>query len=338
MPDRSWAGTPPGEPWRLVHDAIVDHPDVPVAVGCSGGPDSSALAMVARDVCRSLGRPMTILHVHHGLQDQADQWSDVVHRLAELLDVPLSARRIQVDLSLGQGVEGAARQARYKALDDMMRSSGCGLLLLGHHRQDQAETVLFRLIRGAGVQGLRAMEHRSVRDGMLILRPWLELDRDHLLEIVELFSAAHDWQPVDDPTNLDPSYARGALRSKLIPELARHWPQWALNLSRHARQAAQASEILNEVAAEMLASLEPSDDGASFSLRAWRELSPARQNLVLRHWLSRQGCQMPSEGKLAELVRQLQTVHALGHDRSLTWRHAGLVVRCERGRVICRTS
>lgn len=338
MPDPSRAGTPPGDAWRLVHDAIVAHPDIPVAVGCSGGPDSSAMAMVARDVCRFLGRSMTILHVHHGLQDQADQWSDVVHRLADLLDVPLSAQRIQIDLTLGQGVEGAARQARYKALHDMMRTSGCGVLMLGHHRQDQAETVLFRLIRGAGVQGLRAMEHQSVRDGMLILRPWLELDRECVLEIVERFSAVHDWHPVDDPTNLDPSYARGALRSKLIPELARHWPQWSLNLSRHARQAAQASEILNEVAAEMLASLEPSEDGASFSLRAWRELSPARQSLVLRHWLARHGCQMPSEGKLAELVRQLQTVHALGHDRSLTWRHAGLVVRCERGRVICRTS
>ncbi len=326
----------PGQAWKLVSNAIGEFPQASVAVGCSGGPDSAALAIVARDVCLAMGRRLSLLHVHHGLQADADAWARSVRELGRLLDVPVSEQRISVDLSLGDGVEGAARRARYSALTHMMQTTESDVLLLAHHRQDQAETVLFRLFRGAGVHGLQAMQSQSERNGMLILRPWLELDRHDVLAIVDSFSAQHAWTPVQDPTNTDLAYARGVLRSKLIPEIAQHWPQWASSLSRHARQAAEAGALLDEVADEWLSALDPGATDASFSLKPWRDLPPTRQHHVLRRWLAKQGCRMPSEARLAELVRQLQTVHAMGHDRDLTWEHDGRIVSCERGRVICR--
>lgn len=325
-----------GQAWTLVSNAIAVFPQASVAVGCSGGPDSAALAIVARDICQSMGRRLSLLHVHHGLQADADAWAQSVRELGRLLDVPVMEQRVSVDLRLGDGVEGAARQARYTALAHMMQTTGSDVLLLAHHRQDQAETVLFRLFRGAGVHGLQAMQAQSERDGVLILRPWLDLDRPAVLAIVDRFSAQQAWIPVQDPTNTDPTYARGVLRSKLIPEIAQHWPQWASSLSRHARQAAEAGALLDEVADEWLSALDPGTGDESFSLKRWRDLPAARQQLVLRRWLAKQGCRMPSEARLAELVRQLQTVHALGHDRALTWEHDGRIVYCERGRVTCR--
>lgn len=324
-----------GQAWKLVSNAIAEFPQASVAVGCSGGPDSTALAIVARDACRAMGRRLSLLHVHHGLQGDADAWVGSVRELGRLLDVPVSEQRVSVDLSLGDGVEGAARHARYTALAHMMQTTESDILLLAHHRQDQAETVLFRLFRGAGVHGLQAMQAQTERDGMVILRPWLDVDRQDILAVVNSFSAKHAWIPVQDPTNTDPSYARGVLRSRLIPEIAQHWPQWASSLSRHARQAAEACALLNEVADEWLFELDTDEAGASFSLKKWRSLGSARQVLVIRRWLEKQGCRMPSEARLAELVRQLQTVHAMGHDRALAWEHDGRLVRCMQGRVCC---
>ena len=336
VPDSTGLRQSPGQAWRLVSNAISSFPDSPVAVGCSGGPDSAALATVAWDVCQAMGRPLTLLHVHHGLHPDADAWSQSVVKLAQMLDLPFAQQRVTVDRTLGHGTEGAARQSRYAALGDMMRATESGVLLLAHHRQDQAETVLFRLLRGAGVQGLQAMQPQTGRDGFMILRPWLELDRAEILEIIEDFSVKHGWLPVNDPSNTDPAYARGVLRTKLIPAIAQYWPQWASNLSRHARQAAETTEILNEVADQWLAELDLDPDGLSFSLKKWRLLSPPKQTLVVRRWLDKRGCRMPSEGRLAELLRQLQTVHAMGHDRALAWEHDGRVVRCEQGRVLCK--
>ena len=335
MPDTVQSALPPGQAWIRVSDAISIFPDTPIAVGCSGGPDSAALAVVARDVCQAQGRELTLLHVHHGLQADADAWSHSVQTLARRLDVPLTEQRVTVDLTLGHGVEGAARQARYAALNDMMRATGSGVLLLAHHRQDQAETVLFRLIRGAGVQGLQAMRAQSVREGIVILRPWLDLDRQDMLEIIGEFSQKHDWSPVSDPSNLDPSFARGVLRTKLIPEIAQHWPQWASNLARHARQASDMTELLSEWADQCLTELDLDSTEESFCLKKWRLLSPPKQGLVIRRWLEKKGCRMPSEARLLELMRQLQTVHAMGHDRALAWEHDGRVVRCQQGRVLC---
>lgn len=303
--------------------------DARVAVAVSGGADSAMLAVAAA----SLGRPLVLLHVHHGLQAPADQWQAQVEALGARLAVPVRSARVQVADDSGKGIEAAARQARYDALAALARAESVGHVLLAHHRNDQAETVLLRLLRGAGLQGMGAMRPRRERDGIVYLRPWLEIDRARILEAAAAFHARTGWQPVQDPTNADPAYTRAAVRTQLAPVLDARWPGWQAIVARHARHMDEAARILAEVARTDFAGLEPADDGRSFGLAAWRALSPPRQAQVLRFWLDRQGLRAPADARLAELMRQLRGLHQLGHDRDLRVAHDGHVIRCHRARV-----
>lgn len=303
------------------------------AVAVSGGADSAMLALHAAAVARELGAGVVLLHVHHGLQAAADGWRDRVEDLAGLLAAPLRQARVEVDPAGGKGIEAAARDARYAALARLAHEEGIGVVLLAHHRNDQAETVLLRLLRGTGLAGMAAMAPLSRRDGLAYLRPWLEQDRDAILRAAQAFADATGWQPVQDPTNADPRYTRGALRALLAPVLDARWPGWRAIVARHARHMAEAGEILDEVARDDFDALEPDADGVSFSLAAWRQLSPARQVHVLRHWLERNGARMPTEARMNDLLRQLRGLHSLGHDRQLRVEQAGHVIRCHRGRV-----
>ena len=350
MPDLSGSGQP-GSDSSSSGDHVDDHErfsaltlalsqslvvlglDEPVAVACSGGADSAALAMIAAALCRKQSRPLYLFHIHHGLYAQADEWQSRVEQLAVRLGLPVVVSQVQVRTDSGKGIEAAARHARYQALSRMAADHQLNALLLAHHRQDQAETVLLRLLRGAGVQGLTAMHAEVQRGGLRLLRPWLGIDRSELLALVAAFSLRTGWQAVDDPSNTDRQYARGALRRDVLPALDMHWPAWRQTLARHARQAQEAIEIMGEVAAADLKSLDHHEPDGSFSLKLWRLLSPARQALVLRYWFEQQGVAMPGDRKLAELLRQLRQLHQLGHDRDLLWRHDSYVVRCRQGRV-----
>ena len=309
-------------------------PQAPVAVALSGGADSVALALVAAEHCASTPRPLYFFHVHHGLMSQADGWVAHLQKFSQELNIPLHVCHVQVDLAAGLGVEGAARDARYTALAQLCLEHDVAALLLAHHRQDQAETVLLRLLRGTGVSGLAAMRAEAQRGGMRLLRPWLEVERAELLAVAQAYEQRTGWAAVQDPSNTDPKYARGALRSALAPVLNTHWPAWCQTLVRHAKQASEANEVLAEVAALDLAALDVKPEDQSFSLLAWRSLSAARQALVVRYWLQKQGVAMPGERRLADLLRQLRQLHALGHDRELLWQHGSVAVRCKQGRVV----
>ena len=311
-------------------------------IGLSGGADSAMLAACAAALCAAPAHvghwPRLVLyHVHHGLYDEADAWSRQAEGLAAALSLPLRILKVQVHGATGAGIEAAARVARYEALSQAARDDGVSHLLLAHHRDDQAETVLLRLLRGSGPQGLAAMAPVARRDGLTYLRPWLDVARTDILAVASACTQLTGWQPVSDPSNADPRYTRAALRTQLTPVLDARWPGWQRMLARHARLAAASAEILDEVASDDLRGLQPDADGAGFSLQAWRALSPARQAHVLRHWLGRQGAQMPGEARLADLIRQLRQLHALGHDRHLVWESGGHRVRCERGRVRIET-
>lgn len=310
-----------------------------LAVALSGGPDSSALAVCADAWCRQNNQPLLLLHVHHGLQAQADVWQAQVKALADLLDRPLAVQRVQVDLASGLGLEAAARQARYQALCEMARRHEIKVILLAHHQQDQAETVLMRLLRGSGVSGLAGMAPVSERYRIVWLRPWLDVRREQVLEYLGEFSKRTGWLPVDDPSNLDADFARGVIRTTLVPAIEQHWPSWRESLARHAKQAAQADRLLTAYGQLLLKRVgaDGSDSlpkgPASLSLAKWRELSDDEQVLVLRVWFRGAGVHMPTEKRLTELLRQLRQVHALGHDRSLQWQQSDCVVSCIRGQL-----
>ncbi len=304
-----------------------------IGVALSGGADSAMLAVHAAAVARELGIELALLHVHHGLQAAADEWGRQVHALGALLGLPVQEARVQVEQGAGKGIEAAARDARYAALAQLARAQGINHVLLAHHRNDQAETVLLRLLRGTGLVGMAAMSDASARDGITYLRPWLGQDRATILQAAAAVEDACGWRPVQDPTNADPRYTRAAVRELLAPVLDSRWPGWRAIVARHAAHMGEAAQILDEVAREDFARLAPSEDGASFSLKAWRELSPARQAQVLRFWLQQNGARMPTDARLRDLLRQLRELHSLGHDRQLRVEQAGHVVRCHRGRV-----
>jgi tRNA(Ile)-lysidine synthase len=307
-----------------------------LAVAISGGPDSSAMAICASQYCRAQGRPLLLFHIHHGLHRLADQWQTQVQQLADLLGCRLLVRKVQVQRGLGLGLEGAARQARREALIEMAHANQVGALLLAHHQQDQAETVLMRLLRGAGVRGLRAMDASRHDQALQWLRPWLGVPRSKVTGFLERFSLQSGWQPVDDPSNRDSSYARGLLRTKITPVLDEHWPAWSDALARHARQAAWAERLLGQYGEQLMSAIaiEPSQDVPQLSLAQWRLLDEDQQVLVLRAWFDRAGAKMPTEARLNELLRQLRQVHALGHDRSLSWQQSDCTVTCVRARLI----
>lgn len=307
---------------------------VKVAVALSGGADSAMLAVHAALAARRVaGISLHCFHIHHGLQSVADDWRDHVHRLAMGLGVPCHSLRVRVEEQSGKGLEAAAREARYAGFRHLAEASGVSHILLAHHLNDQAETVMLRLLRGAGPEGLRAMAPQTLRDNLIYLRPWLDVDRSLIVAAAHDYAARTGWAAVHDPTNVDDAYTRGAVRRRLVPVLDERWPAWRTTLARHARQARDLSLLLAEVAADDFARLDPGADQTDFSLMAWRALSPQRRVMVLRHWLHMHGLRAPTEARMRELCRQLEGLHALGHDRQMRLRHDGQWIGCVRGRV-----
>ena len=301
-----------------------------LAVALSGGPDSSAMAICAAHYCRRCDIELHLFHIHHGLQAEADLWSQHVQQLGQILDVPVTVERVVVDLRSGQGVEAAARRARHQALNGLALQNNVSGLLFAHHQQDQAETVLLRLLRGSGPSGLSAMQAANFSEGVWRLRPWLGQSRIDILQVLQAFTERTGWKAVDDPSNRDKTLGRGAVREDLVPLLQVRWPAWAQTLARHAEQARQANELLSDYARELIEAVR-AEDGCSLSLLAWRELDASRQALVLRTWLLELGASMPTERRLLDLMRQLRGLHQMGHDRALKWQSGESEVTCTRG-------
>lgn len=316
-----------------VRAAIADMPSgAGIGVALSAGADSAMLALHAAQVAKEQGRALHCFHIHHGLQREADDWLARAHALAGLLKASCHSRKVCVEIS-GAGMEAAARHVRYEALADLAGAAGLSYVLLAHHQDDQAETVLLRLLRGSGPGGLAAMAPGVVRDGIHYLRPWLDQPRRRILRCADQFTAATGWIPAQDPSNADSRYKRGAVRTALAPILDEHWPAWRRNLARHARQAALETCWADQQLGALWAQLDPTPDGTDFSLAAWRALSPESQVVVLRGWLKRHGLRAPTEARLNAWLRQLRGVHALGHDRHVWLPHEGAVITVKRGRV-----
>ncbi len=334
--DDFWMGFGSAGLLQAIGDALAALPQPPdrIAVALSGGADSAMLAVHAAIFARRNKLALHFFHVHHGLQEAAAQWQSRVHDLAHWLGVPCHSLMVSVDISGGAGMEAAARDARYEALRSMATLTGVAHILLAHHRNDQAETVVLRLLRGSGPAGLAAMASAMERQGLTYLRPWLDVDRAVILEQAHKFFNVAGWAPVDDPSNANDKYTRAAVRERLVPALNERWPGWQGILVRHARQSAEMQEVLDEVAAQDFAGLSPADDDASFSLASWRGLTIARQALVLRYWLTRHGVRMPTDARLQDIMRQLRGLHAMGHDRQMQVKHGPVWIRCIKGRVL----
>lgn len=272
-----------------------------VGVAYSAGADSTALLAAAVSVWPG---QVVALHVHHGLQAAADGFEATAREVASRLNVPLQVGRTDARHAPGQSPEDAARQARYLALAGMAREADVSVVLLGQHADDQAETLLLALSRGAGLPGLAGMPERFVRHGALFGRPFLGIPaatlRDWVLEQGLAF--------VDDPSNTDPRFTRNRIRSLLMPAWQACFPGFRQALARSARHAAQAQVLLDELAHEDLQTV-----GVPPMLSALQALSRARQSNVLRHWLKQEAGAAPTEAQLSELLDQVDACRTRGH-------------------------
>ena len=253
-------------------------------VALSGGLDSTVLLHLLVQLRNTHTLPkLTAVHVHHGLQAAADAWPAHCQALCDELNVPLRVERVQVQR--GASLEQAARDARYQALVSLLGEQE--VVFTGQHRDDQAETLLFRLLRGAGVSGLAAMA-RQRRLGLgHLCRPLLDVPRAEL----EVYARAHALSWVEDPSNAQTDFSRNYLRHEIFPKLTARWPQAAATLTRSAAHCAEAQSLLNELAMQ---DLQKAGTATAFEwlglpsleLASVAALSPARQRNALRHWLA----------------------------------------------------
>jgi tRNA(Ile)-lysidine synthase len=289
-----------------------------VAVATSGGRDSTALLHCTLAQARPLGVAVWALHVHHGLMPEADAWQAQVERQARRWGAHFAAERLQGQPAKGDSVEAWAREGRYAALARLAHDAGCGLVLLAHHRRDQAETWLLQALRGAGSAGLSAMPRRAERDGLVWCRPWLDQPR----EAIDAYVRRHRLRVVHDASNLDPRFGRGRLRGSVWPALLAAFPQVDTVLAMAARHAQSAQALADEAAAADGPTVQ---DGDGLRLAAWQALPPARRANVLRAWLQ----QRLGQGAPQTLVdRLLAEAPGIGPAR---WPAPGAVVLRRRG-------
>lgn len=271
------------------------------AVAFSGGADSTALLLAAHAVCPG---QVVALHVHHGLQAAADAFEAHARRFCEVRGIPFFSQRVVAAHTPGESPEDAARRARYRCLADMAREQGCAEVWLAQHADDQVETLLLALSRGAGLPGLAAMPPRFERHGMAFGRPILAVDGVALRAWLQ-----HSGEPfVDDPTNADTRYTRNRIRQHLLPAWRAQFPAYQRTLARSARHAAQAQRLLDEVAAQDMVVV-----GDPPQIARLRALSAQRQANLLRHWLRLGWQAAPSEAQMAALLRQLAACTTRGH-------------------------
>ncbi len=280
---------------RVLADRLGITPDTPLKIAFSGGLDSHVLlhALCAlRDPLRS---GITAVHIDHGLQKNSSAWAQHCVQVCAGLGVSCLVERVDVRKIHEEGLEAAARRARYTRL---ARHVGAGeVILTAHHVDDQAETVLLQLLRGAGVQGLAAMPVLVEFSAGHLARPLLEFTRHEL----ETYAKAHGLRWIEDTSNQDTRLARNFLRHRIFPLVGERWPGAARQLARSARHAAEAAGLLDELAATDILSCRASS-GTALSVAALRRLPPPRRRNLIRYWLRAQGLQAPSTMHLDQIM------------------------------------
>lgn len=277
--------------------AVATVPAAPLCVAYSGGPDSTALLHALAQLPDARTRGLRALHVDHGLHALSAAWAEHCQRFCVTLQLPCAVLRVQVESGRGGGLEAAARDARYAALAEQLQPGEW--LLLGHHRDDQAETVLLKLLRGAGPDGLGGMRALRPFGRGQLWRPLLSLSRRELREHVEAWRLPC----IDDPSNADTRLARNQLRHEILPRLRQHWPQAVDSILHSAALSRAAAEALRT---QWLAALDDLHNPASGSLNAagWLALEPALREPLLDHWLHARGLSAPTTAQRRQIERQ----------------------------------
>lgn len=269
----------------------------PLCVAYSGGADSTALLHALAQLPAARERGLRALHVDHGLHAESARWAEHCAIFCAALDVPIEVIRLQITHERGEGLEAAARRARHAAFAQALRPGEW--LALAHHREDQVETVLLKLLRGAGPHGLAGMrEQRPLAQGTL-WRPLLRAPRAELRKYV----AAHGLDFIEDPSNADVRLSRNFLRAEILPRLRAHWPQATQSILHSADSSRETAAHLDALVESALQSL--AGKGGTLDAKGWSALPDALRALVLERWLHARGLPAPTRAQRAELRRQV---------------------------------
>jgi tRNA(Ile)-lysidine synthase len=290
------------------------------AVALSGGADSTALLLAC--AARWPDRVRAI-HINHGLQTAAAEFEAHCVRLCDSLQLPLWVVNVDARHQSGQSPEEAARQARYQALSECALAHGLTHIALAQHADDQVETLLLALSRGAGLPGLAAMPAQFERFGVTYHRPWLQVPGQALRDA--LVRVGQTW--VQDPTNDDTQFTRNRIRAEVLPVLDKAFPSFRQTFARSAAHAAQAQTLLQELAEQDALQV-----GLPPNIQQLQQLSSARQTNVLRHWLA-QAHMQASAAQMQALLVQVQACTTRGHRIDIKVgrgfvRRDGAVLRC----------
>ncbi len=281
-----------------LHGFVAEYPQVKRwLVAYSGGLDSSVLLKALVEL--RLDVEVEAVHVNHGLSKHANAWQDHCQAYCQELGVQLHSQSVEIRRQ-GRGLEDAAREARYSVFESLMDADTA--LVMGHHADDQAETLVMRLVRGSGTRGMAGMQEcRSLTQGILC-RPLLSLEREQLRQQAQAWRLS--W--IDDESNDSDAFDRNFLRLAIMPKLKQRWPHLAQRAAQTAHWSREADQLVSEVAAEDLGRAQPRTErlGASLNWTVWRHLSDYRRGNLMRLWCESQRLDLPERVHLDELSAQ----------------------------------
>ena len=311
---------------KLTKKATTKQPTC-LAVAFSGGLDSAVLLHAS--IQAHGAENVYAFHVHHGIQKEAGQWQKHCQQLAKNWGCHFDTRNVQ--LQRASNIESQARDFRYQALYEMCHEHQIEDLLVAHHLDDQAETILIQMMRGAGLAGLSGMPvfkdkktSKNSQTSIHIWRPFLEMRREEL----EAYAKKHRLKWIEDPSNQDESYRRNAIRKILLPQLEKTQQGAITNLARSAKHIAEAQELLNQLADIDLGLIVTKEGLSKTNLVRLYKTNQARASNALRRWLHQNQLSHPSTERLASWWQDLLEVRA---DAQLQWLHDDHVIRLWRG-------
>lgn len=266
-------------------------------VAYSGGVDSHVLLHLLATLPQH--PPIEAIHINHQLQPQAAQWADHCRQQAAALHIPMHCVDIDVEQRLGQSLEASARDARYRAFDGVLESGD--VLMQGHHRDDQIETLMLRLLRGGGSKGLSAIPQQRAIAKAQLFRPLLSITR----HAIEDYARSHQLQWVEDPSNNSNDFDRNYLRNEVLPLLAKRWPNYRNTLARTVRLSEESSQLDQELALIDSQALQLDKQQQSIAIDSLENLSALRQKNVLRFLFAAWQFPLPSAAQLDTLISQV---------------------------------
>ena len=302
-----------------------------ILLGFSGGRDSVALIKALAVLKNKRNSPIEAvqaLHVHHALSPNANRWARFCRKTAADLGIDFKVIHVMVKTK-GEGVEAAARKARYQALYKAADAFGATMVMTAHHEDDRLETFLIQWMRGAGLEGLATFPLVRQEGNVALVRPWLHVPRVLIERYLELYQLS--W--VEDESNADTTYLRNAVRHEVLPVMDKMRPGFRSAAARSVELVAQASELLRDYAKEDLKRIE--GPSRSLDIAKLMRLSSARQALVLRAWIESFGILPPSRAKLTEALRQTRETMS---DTKLTLKLTHFEIKRHGGQLVMRES